>query len=368
MASKKNKTLFSNSKHVDISSILTSNVITNTNNNFIMQSGGAKTKSKNITKKKNINTIEEKDTDALSIDSDDFEGGASDDEPEDVEEDDAPEDVEDEVEEDEVEAEEAEVAEEKNESDDGLDEEIEETEESEIEDDDADDKDNDNDDKNDDKDNDNDDDKKCYSKYATDKNDDDIDLEEIFKDDVITINKVGRIGKPFLFKYEKVRLLSDRSRQLAQGAKPMIKNTTGLSDKEISQKLVKSQSQISNCNILLELPEELQKAVSNNIISAALVIQIVRETKDKQKAYEILKSNISENKITEISEKKPKKITKKIIEKSQGKFNSLKIVKSFSIKHKGLILKPDMKETFNLIQEILKGKLNEEKLISIFYE
>jgi DNA-directed RNA polymerase subunit K/omega len=74
---------------------------------------------------------------------------------------------------------------------------------------------------------------KCYSKYAKDK-DDDFDLDEYFKDDDIVITKTGRVGKPILFKYEKVRLLSDRSRQLAEGAKPMIKNTAGLSHKEIA--------------------------------------------------------------------------------------------------------------------------------------
>ena len=74
---------------------------------------------------------------------------------------------------------------------------------------------------------------KCYSKYAKEK-DNDFDLDEYFKDDDIIIMKTGRVGKPILFKYEKVRLLCDRSRQLAEGAKPMIKNTTGLSHKEIA--------------------------------------------------------------------------------------------------------------------------------------
>jgi DNA-directed RNA polymerase subunit K/omega len=72
---------------------------------------------------------------------------------------------------------------------------------------------------------------KCYSKYAKEE---DIDLDEYFRDDDIIITKTGRVGKPILFKYERVRLLSDRARQLAEGAKPMIKNTTGLSHKEVA--------------------------------------------------------------------------------------------------------------------------------------
>ncbi len=77
---------------------------------------------------------------------------------------------------------------------------------------------------------------KCYQKFSkNNKVDDEIDYDEYFnqEDDTI-INKSGRICKPYLFKYERVRILGDRSRQLAQGAKPMIKNTTGLSHKEVA--------------------------------------------------------------------------------------------------------------------------------------
>jgi DNA-directed RNA polymerase I, II, and III subunit RPABC2 len=77
---------------------------------------------------------------------------------------------------------------------------------------------------------------KCYHKYSKKSNmDTDIDYDEYFiKDEEITINKTGKLTKPYLTKYERVRILGDRSRQLAQGAKPMIKNTTGLSHKEVA--------------------------------------------------------------------------------------------------------------------------------------
>jgi DNA-directed RNA polymerase I, II, and III subunit RPABC2 len=83
---------------------------------------------------------------------------------------------------------------------------------------------------------------KCYQKFSKKSNvDTDIDYDEYFiKDDEIIINKTGRLTKPFLTKYEKVRILGDRSRQLAQGAKPMIKNTTGLSHKEVALLELKS--------------------------------------------------------------------------------------------------------------------------------
>ncbi len=78
-----------------------------------------------------------------------------------------------------------------------------------------------------------DEEKKCYSKYALPDNDE-IDYDELFADDDFKMKKTERLSKPILFKYEKVRLLSVRAKQLAQGAKPMIKNTVGLSPKDIA--------------------------------------------------------------------------------------------------------------------------------------
>ncbi len=75
--------------------------------------------------------------------------------------------------------------------------------------------------------------KKCYSKYAL-VDADDIDLEELFADDEFKLTKTARLSKPVLFKYERVRLLSTRAKQLANGAKPMVKDTEGLSSKEIA--------------------------------------------------------------------------------------------------------------------------------------
>lgn len=75
---------------------------------------------------------------------------------------------------------------------------------------------------------------KCYPKYA--KMDyDDLDFDELFGEETLVINTNAKLTKPILTKYEFVRLLTDRSKQLAQGAKPMIKNISGLSSKEIAK-------------------------------------------------------------------------------------------------------------------------------------
>jgi len=95
---------------------------------------------------------------------------------------------------------------------------------------------NDENDENDDDDDDDDDNeetmsKKCYKKYVS--MEDDINLEEIFEDET-NITKTDRLTKPILTKYERVRILSTRIKQLAQGAKPMLKNYAGLSSKEMA--------------------------------------------------------------------------------------------------------------------------------------
>ena len=48
------------------------------------------------------------------------------------------------------------------------------------------------------------------------------------------VTGIDRITKPFLTKYERVRILGTRTTQLAHSAKPMVKGTTGLSSYDIA--------------------------------------------------------------------------------------------------------------------------------------
>ena len=75
---------------------------------------------------------------------------------------------------------------------------------------------------------------KCYSKYAR-LDYEEIDFDELFGEETLLINKNIRLSKPILTKYEFVRLLTDRTKQLAQGAKPMLKNIEDLGSKEIAK-------------------------------------------------------------------------------------------------------------------------------------
>jgi len=79
---------------------------------------------------------------------------------------------------------------------------------------------------------------KCYSNYA--KVDyDELDFDELFGEETLMVDKNIRVSKPVLTKYEFVRLLTDRTKQLAQGAKQMLKNTQELSSKEIAKLEIK---------------------------------------------------------------------------------------------------------------------------------
>ena len=79
---------------------------------------------------------------------------------------------------------------------------------------------------------------RCVYNFADDKSDEDIEL--VFDDDDVPeisdiVSPDERKSKPFLFKYERVRLLGDRTQQLTLGAKPMIKNIENLTPKEIAE-------------------------------------------------------------------------------------------------------------------------------------
>jgi len=84
------------------------------------------------------------------------------------------------------------------------------------------------------------DNEQCPYKYAEDYSDSDAETEIIFDDDSLVqnddiITNENRITKPFLTKYERVRLLGDRTQQLTLGAKPMIKNAENLPPKKIAE-------------------------------------------------------------------------------------------------------------------------------------
>lgn len=84
-------------------------------------------------------------------------------------------------------------------------------------------------------------DKNCMYNYAEDEDgdDDDLDIDDILEGELeknsVYVYGDDRITKPFITKYERVRLLGDRTKQLELGAKPMFKNVDHLSKLEIAE-------------------------------------------------------------------------------------------------------------------------------------
>lgn len=82
----------------------------------------------------------------------------------------------------------------------------------------------------------------CMYKFTKKVNDDDVIEDDFAENDTINetqnYNSV-KITKSVLTKYERVALLSIRTKQLALGAKPMLKNTKGMDVKEIAREELK---------------------------------------------------------------------------------------------------------------------------------
>lgn len=62
---------------------------------------------------------------------------------------------------------------------------------------------------------------------------DDI-IDESTQDDNVIVLPEERITMPYLTKYERVRILGDRTKQLSLGAKPMIKGVSNMTPKQIA--------------------------------------------------------------------------------------------------------------------------------------
>ena len=122
-----------------------------------------------------------------------------------------------------------------------------------------------------------DEDDECLYNLTRKKNTLDIDLEEAednFDDEEEDEkNKIKskyvkpeeRVTKPFLFEFERVRILGERAKQISLGAKPMIKNIENYDPKMIAR--MELQNKILPLIILRELPDgRIEKWKVNELI------------------------------------------------------------------------------------------------------
>lgn len=77
-----------------------------------------------------------------------------------------------------------------------------------------------------------------------------FDNKKVIDEDNIYITGDERITRPILTKFEYVRILTDRIKQLALGAKPLLSNINGLNDKEIAILEIKNKK----CPFKIERP------------------------------------------------------------------------------------------------------------------
>lgn len=160
----------------------------------------------------------------------------------------------------------------------------------------------------------------------------------------------------------------------------------GLEIKDIAVKIHKSQAYVSNLNQLNKAPTKLKKLISKNVIKATLVSEILRQTKDYDKAQDEIEnamtdkgitlekdepadnhenSHSDENEIIEEKEKKTpdkkKKVTKKDLQKKQGKVNSISHLKKFMKYFDKLQLKLELEEntTEKAIEELIPKEKQE---------
>jgi DNA-directed RNA polymerase subunit K/omega len=114
-------------------------------------------------------------------------------------------------------------------------------------------------------------DKECYYNFA-ENSDSDMD-GEVFDDDTELENEIiisTRITKPILTEYEFVRILGDRTQQIALGSKPLIKNIDGLSPKEIA--LLEIKNKIIPLIIERPLPNGLKERWKLSELSQRFVL------------------------------------------------------------------------------------------------
>jgi ParB/RepB/Spo0J family partition protein len=140
----------------------------------------------------------------------------------------------------------------------------------------------------------------------------------------------------------------------------------GLTEKEIQIRLVKSPTFISNCLTLLEAPEKIKKMIKQGNISSTLVIELFRKEKDFDLIIEQLsKINYAvEGTGTSSSEKK---ITRKQI---SDRYNSIGFFRKFAkvAEKEQYEVKPAMREVYDMVVQIIEGKIGKDELQGLFFE
>lgn len=187
-------------------------------------------------------------------------------------------------------------------------------------------------------------------------------------------DKEGKIFMPFIFEsqgYSDERrifdmfILNDGKQLLpieqAEGIDRLL--NYGYTIPEVAKKLGREPIYISNLHRLHNAPKKFKNLVGQDVISSTYAIKLMQEHEDFDEIHELIE------KARNNGGGSPKaKVTKKDVAKVSGKFNSLSEFKKCVKANTENEPHSHMKETFNLLQDILNGKLSNQDFNRIFYQ
>jgi hypothetical protein len=143
----------------------------------------------------------------------------------------------------------------------------------------------------------------------------------------------------------------------------------GLTPKEISTRTGRKPATISTLLKLNEAPEKIKQLISEKTVTPTLVMEIFRTEKDFDAALTVIECTIESAGKNTLFDKESK-ITKKDVDKAQGKTNSYSAVKKALriAEKKELVVKEDKKEIYKFVMKLNSGKYTLDALLKELFE
>jgi ParB/RepB/Spo0J family partition protein len=141
----------------------------------------------------------------------------------------------------------------------------------------------------------------------------------------------------------------------------------GLQEIEISKKIGKTLTYISNLKLLYSAPEKIKMMVRSEQISSTLLLKLMRDTSDFDELQNLIHTTFTS--ISGVVGEKPVKITSKHVQKVQKKTNSVSALrKAFKLADKkALAVNPLNEKTYAFAKAIIDGEYTKDELIKMFF-
>jgi ParB/RepB/Spo0J family partition protein len=144
----------------------------------------------------------------------------------------------------------------------------------------------------------------------------------------------------------------------------------GMKIKDIAIRTGRTAPNISTLLKLNEAPDKIKELIRSEKITSTLVMQILREHEDFVEALIVIECLVEDLDKKVGADGKPAKITKKDLDKAQGKTNSfgaLKKVLKVSEKE-NLVVREDKKELYKFVVKLNSGKYTIEALLKELFQ